>query len=88
LNGCHRYAVDDRQLNFVGTVRTPIDATNFAERVKKRGVVSDKEDAHLRKFYRLVDVGEVNVPAMILDAWGRVLAWHLPDIIGTGRVVR
>jgi hypothetical protein len=72
----------------VRTVRIPIDATNFAERVKKRVDISGKEDDHLRKFYRRVDVGEVNVPAVILDAWGRVLAWHLPNIISTGRVVR
>jgi len=73
----------------VGTVRTPIDADNYADRVKTHGVVSDKEDdTHLRKFYPRVNVGEVNDPAVILDAWGRILVWHLPDIISTGRVVR
>jgi hypothetical protein len=72
----------------VRTVRVSIDATNFAERVKKRVDISEKEDDLLCKFYRRVDVGEVNDPAVILDAWGRILAWHLPNIISTGRVVR
>jgi hypothetical protein len=58
------------------------------ERVKKRSGISKNEDDHLAKFYRRVDVGDVNEPAVILDAWGRILAWHLPNVISTGRVVR
>jgi hypothetical protein len=89
MNWCHlQHEADDRQLNFLGTVTVPIDADNFADHKKKRGIVFDKDDANLRKFFPPVDVGEVNDPAVIVDAWGRILAWHLPDIISTGRVVR
>ena len=65
----------------------PIDANNLADRVKKRVDVSDDEDEILAKFFPRVDVGDVNDPAVILDCWGRILAWHLPDIISSGRVV-
>jgi hypothetical protein len=46
------------------------------------------EDHELRKFFCEVRVGDVKDPAVILDSWGRIMAWHLPDIISSGRVVR
>jgi hypothetical protein len=45
------------------------------------------EDARLGKFFACANVGVVKEPAVILDDWGNILAWHLPDIISSGRVV-
>ena len=66
----------------------PVDAKNLADRVKKRVDLSDDEDDELDKFFPRMDVGDVNDPAVILDCWGRIMAWQLPDIISAGRVVR
>jgi hypothetical protein len=49
--------------------------------------VPDKEDKELKKFFSQVHVGDIKHPAVILDSWGRIMAWHLPDIIASGRVV-
>jgi len=69
-------------------VKADFDGAHFAERVKNRAEVPDaKEDEELRKFFREVHIGDVNVPAIIVDAFGRILAWHLPDVLSSARVV-
>jgi hypothetical protein len=60
-----------------------------AERVKTRTEPSETEDVELAKFFpRLtLDGKKINDPAVILDSWGRILVWHLPDVLSSGRVV-
>jgi hypothetical protein len=74
---------------FCETVKLPIDAANLAQRIKTRGIISDgdKDEDHLRKFFARVDIGKVKDPASITDSGGRIVTWHLPDIISAARVV-
>jgi len=71
-----------------GLVTIPFDAENFADRVKARVDVPDTEDDELEKFFPQVTLGVLTYPALILDHWGRIMSWFLPDIISSGRVVR
>jgi hypothetical protein len=50
---------------------------------------SETEDVELAKFFPCLalDCKQINDPAMILDSWGRILAWHLLDVLSSGRVV-
>jgi hypothetical protein len=41
----------------------------------------------MSKFFSLAKLGEINEPAIILDHFGKIVAWHLPDVISCGRVV-
>jgi hypothetical protein len=65
------------------------DTPRVAERVKNRTEPSETEDVELANFFpRLtLDGKQINDPAVILDSWGRILAWHLPDVLSSGRVV-
>jgi hypothetical protein len=47
-----------------------------------------KENEALDKFFPQVCVGDdVKDPTVVLDSWGQVMAWLLPDVISSGRVV-
>lgn len=61
------------------------DTPRVAERVKNRTEPSETEDVELAKFFpRLtLDCKQINVPAVILDSWGRILVWHLPDVLSS-----
>jgi hypothetical protein len=64
-----------------------MNANRFAARVKNRGDISESENEELAKFFPRTNFGEINIPAIILDKHSRILAWHLPDILSSGRVV-
>jgi hypothetical protein len=66
-----------------------IDAKRLATRVKNRFELSEEEDKELAKFFECerVDPKEIKAPAVIVDAWGAILVWHLPDVVSAARVV-
>jgi hypothetical protein len=64
-----------------------VDAKRLSERVRSRGGVSTNQDERLAKFFPPMSLGEITEPATIVDMYGLILAWHLPDIISDGRVV-
>jgi hypothetical protein len=70
-----------------------VDVKRLATRVKGRGdLASKQEDEELAKFFKcklLENFGtqRIEIPTVFVDSWGHILAWHLPDIISSARVV-
>jgi hypothetical protein len=66
------------------------DADRLAERVKNSVELEDgkvsQSNIQLHKYVKLPDLRLVMDPTTILDWHGRVLVWHLPDIL-VGRLV-
>jgi hypothetical protein len=72
-------------------VRTEWDVTRYAELAKVSKVNTDggiaEADGKMAKYFQQAEFGNIELPATILDQHGRILAWHLPDIITKKRLV-
>jgi hypothetical protein len=72
-------------------VKTEWDVMRFADRVKNSRVTMDGErskgDLSLPSYFPQACFGELEDPATILDAHGRIIVWHLPDILHVNRIV-
>lgn len=70
--------------------QTDWDVTRLADRVKNSrkfdGDVSI-EDASLAKYFNNPELGDLELPATILDRFGRIIVWYLPSIFSLHRVV-
>jgi hypothetical protein len=73
--------------NWASQVRTQWDASRYAMKVK---IVKERwgdEDSRLSAQYHHPNVGYIDDPAVIVDMYGRILDWHLPEILSPGRTV-
>ena len=71
-------------------VRTEWDVTRYAEHAKIVKVNPDgniPESVKMAKYFEQAHFGNIELPDTILDLHGRILAWHLPDILAKKRVV-
>lgn len=72
-------------------VRTEWDVSHFSGMAKITKANADgslpESDQNLAKYYKQANFGDLTTPATILDCRGRILAWHLPDIITKSRIV-
>ena len=66
------------------SVEVDWDVTRFADRVKNSRPRQDGqpsvEDTNLLKYFRNPELGDLDDPATIVDRFGRIMVWHLPDI--------
>ena len=66
------------------SVEVDWDVTQFADRVKNSRPHQDGqpsvEDTNLLKYFRNPELGDLDDPATIIDRFGRIMVWHLPDI--------
>jgi hypothetical protein len=57
----------------------------FADRVKNTRPRPNGEpaidDLNLEKFFTNPELGDLNEPATIVDIFGRIMVWYLPDIL-------
>jgi hypothetical protein len=74
-----------------GVVKTNLDVTRLAERVKNVRPRADgdtsAEDARLSKYFQLLELGQADMPTLVLDIHGRIMVWYLPRIFSLNRVV-
>jgi len=47
----------------------------------------EKEDDRLAEFYNQKKLGDIVEPAVIIDCYGRILDWHLLDVLLLVRTV-
>ena len=45
------------------------------------------EDASLAKYFNNPELGDLELPAVILDRFGCIMVWYLPSIFSANRVV-
>jgi len=76
------------------TVQTSWDVERFFESVKTIKMSGDyisrikEEVAQLNKKFPISNHSRhSNEPATVLDAYGHIMVWHLPDVISSLRVV-
>lgn len=76
----------------VGSDKIGWDVTRLADRVKNTRPRADGktplEDAKLAKFFENPQLGDLVIPATILDRHGCIILWYLPYIFSPRRVVR
>ena len=60
------------------------DVTQFADRVKNTHPQENGkpavEDLNLDKFFRNSELGDLKEPATIVDRFGHIMVWYLPEI--------
>ena len=70
---------------------TEWDVTQLADRVKNTRPRQDWDsafdDQQLAKYFSQAHLGHFNEPATILDQYGRIMVWYLPDIFLLSRIV-
>jgi len=73
------------------TVKTKWDVTRYADCVKLSRVTLDgarsQADLNLTNYFELAQIGDIDVPATILDCHGRIMVWYLPSILSKHRIV-
>jgi hypothetical protein len=71
--------------------QTEWDVSRFADKVKMTKPTNDgtepKEDQTLDTYFKKAEFGEVSEPATILDMHGRIMAWALPEVLHSNRLV-
>ena len=68
-------------------VTVPWDTNTLADQVKKITKITTKEEQRLREFFPPHFIGALQEPATIIDKFGSILAWYLPDILTQLRIV-
>jgi hypothetical protein len=67
------------------------DVMRLADRVKNTRPREDGEpaqdDINITKHFKKSDLGHLHEPTTIIDRHGRIICWHLPDILISARVV-
>jgi hypothetical protein len=62
-----------------------------ADFVKNSRVTADGResinDQSFGNYFRDANLGKINVPAVVVDRHGHIMAWHLPGILTYARVV-
>ena len=67
---------------YMDKIMTITMGRNYESRIKN-------ELARLKNLFQMPDSSEhIDEPATIVDKFGRILLWHLPDIISELRIVR
>jgi hypothetical protein len=68
-----------------------MDVERFVDKLQSEEVKSEKthekEMDVLEKFFDLEPLGKKNHPCTLVDKHGRILIWHLPDILSKNRLV-
>lgn len=72
-------------------VHAHFDIDRLADKVKTTRVQDSRPDdaaiGQLSKFFTPTALGVVEMPSTVVDQHGRIILWHLPDIIAPHRVV-
>jgi hypothetical protein len=72
-------------------VQADWDIERLANKVKgyqpKTDEAVDASLDDLRKYFNLTEFGSQNEPCTVVDRHGRIIVWHLPDIIWQPRLV-
>lgn len=67
------------------------DVMRFADRVKNTRPRPNGEpaidDLNLEKFFTNPELGDLHEPATIVDIFGRIMVWYLPDILHPSLIV-
>ena len=71
--------------------KTDWDVARLADRVKNKCPSADGdtsvEDAILAKYFKNPQIGDIDMPATILDRHGRIMVWYLPHLFCMRRMV-
>jgi len=83
--------VPSNRISFYSIDTVDIDANRHADKVKgvklAGGPQLDAELEKLSKYIKIPSLGHIKEPATIVDKFGLILVWHLPEIISSQRVV-
>ena len=64
-----------------GATKVPEGPLHLAEEI------NSEEKDKLQKFFGDVQLGTFSEPCIVLDKYGRIVVWYLPDIVHPHRVV-
>ena len=94
LNRCEFFVTDFFSITdvFYFLDHLPWDAERFADWLKRQRPKSfpelKKSLDFTHRYFERVELGDFDCPTSIWDKYGRILVWHLPDVLSHSRVVR
>lgn len=67
----------------IWSAQIDLDVTRLADRIKNtRAQETDSlEDLNLLKYFQMPELGLLTEPAVIVDKFGKIVVWYLPDIL-------
>ena len=67
----------------IWSAQIDLDVTRLADRIKNtRAQETDSlEDLNLLKYFQMPELGLLTEPVVIVDKFGKIVVWYLPDIL-------